>query len=137
MQSKTRLTLARLGGLAVLLASVGAAQTIDHSAGFLTHADLQANGNTTFSGTDARLTHSAIGESSSLFSTKQVCTERFQSTFTYQYFAGPPYPGGPFGADGITFTLQSNGPAALGLGGGGLGYQTITNSAAVKFDTYD
>jgi hypothetical protein len=39
--------------------------------------------------------------------------------------------------DGITFTIQSNSPAALGASGGGLGYAGIANSVAVKFDTFN
>src|SRR5262249_42263821 len=41
------------------------------------------------------------------------------------------------GADGFTFTLQGNGPTALGASGGDLGYAGIDNSLAVKFDLYN
>ncbi len=40
------------------------------------------------------------------------------------------------GADGMTFTLQTTGTTTTGGNGGGLGYQGITNSVAVEFDTY-
>ncbi|MBV8674650.1 MAG: chitobiase/beta-hexosaminidase C-terminal domain-containing protein [Acidobacteriaceae bacterium] len=40
-------------------------------------------------------------------------------------------------ADGFTFTIQNTGTTALGSGGGGLGYQTIGKSVAVKFDLYN
>ena len=48
-------------------------------------------------------------------------------------------------ADGLTFTIQGNGPTELGPSGGGLGYgpdfpgslRGIRNSVAVKFDIYD
>src|SRR5262249_58468837 len=42
----------------------------------------------------------------------------------------------PNPADGLTFTLQANNPSALGGGGGGLGYQGLGNSVAVKFDIW-
>lgn len=40
------------------------------------------------------------------------------------------------GADGLTFTLQTNSNTAGGTGGG-LGYSGITNSFAVEFDTWN
>src|SRR5262249_53722935 len=39
-------------------------------------------------------------------------------------------------ADGFTFVIQANAPTALGQGLGGLGYQGIGNSVAVKFGTF-
>ena len=40
------------------------------------------------------------------------------------------------GADGLTFVIQGNGPTAIGLGGGGLGYDGISRSVAVEVDNY-
>lgn len=40
------------------------------------------------------------------------------------------------GADGITFTLQTNKNTAGGAGGG-IGYQGITNSLGIEFDTWN
>jgi flagellin-like hook-associated protein FlgL len=42
----------------------------------------------------------------------------------------------PEGADGMTFTIQNQGPDALGWLGGGLGYGGLQNSIAVEFDTF-
>lgn len=42
------------------------------------------------------------------------------------------------GADGLAFVLQSSeqGAAAIGLDGGGLGFQNVAPSAAIELDTY-
>jgi hypothetical protein len=40
------------------------------------------------------------------------------------------------GADGLAFVVQTN-SSNVGAVGGGLGYQGISNSVAVEFDTYD
>ena len=43
------------------------------------------------------------------------------------------------GGDGFAFVIQNSaaGSQAIGLGGTGLGYQGITNSVAIEFDTWD
>jgi lectin family protein/PA14 domain-containing protein len=40
------------------------------------------------------------------------------------------------GADGLTFTIQGNDTAAIGGGGGALGYAGMPNSVAIKIDFY-
>jgi Legume lectin domain/Bacterial Ig-like domain (group 3)/FG-GAP-like repeat len=40
-------------------------------------------------------------------------------------------------ADGLTFIIQNDGPQALGGAGGGLGYEGINKSVAIKFDLYN
>jgi YVTN family beta-propeller protein len=40
------------------------------------------------------------------------------------------------GGDGMTFVVQGTGSTALGVNGGGLGYQNIASSLAVEFDAY-
>jgi uncharacterized repeat protein (TIGR01451 family) len=73
------------------------------------------------------------------FNIKQPVANGFTTTFTFQLsHAG-------FPADGIAFVIQNapvsnelspGGLSAIGLGGGGIGYDTIPNSLAVEFDTY-
>lgn len=41
------------------------------------------------------------------------------------------------GADGMVFVLQTIGSNAIGLAGGGLGYEGFNNSFGIEFDTYD
>jgi len=119
------------------LAATAESQTIDHSAGFASHADLMNNGSATISGTVARLTDVGFFEAGSIFSRAKVCASNFSTSFTFQYVAGINCCGQVHGADGITFAMQANSPSALGGAGFGLGYIGIPNSAAVKFDTFD
>jgi hypothetical protein len=77
-------------------------------------------------------------EASSAWFTNPVPISTFTNDFTF--VAGP-----DANADGITFTIQSAGPTALGPSGGGLGYGPdapglpvgITNSMALKFDLFN
>jgi hypothetical protein len=116
------------------------AGAIDHSGGFASNADLQRNGNANFVGTVARLTDGGTGQAGSVFSKARVGIGKFASSFTFQI-----RPGTSPMADGMTFTIQGNGPDALGPSGGGLGYgpdqpgpaRGIRNSICVKFDLYD
>jgi hypothetical protein len=117
-----------------------AAEVIDHSAGFGNHSDLTANGSATFVGTDAEVTDGGFGEAGSIFSNDAVHIVKFNSTFTFSIVPGT----SPM-ADGMTFTIQSSGPTALGPSGGGLGYGPdspggspgIIKSVAIKFDIFD
>ncbi|MEZ4885375.1 MAG: gliding motility-associated C-terminal domain-containing protein [Chitinophagales bacterium] len=94
-------------------------------------AQFQLNGNTTSLGGDCyRLTDTFNWELSSLFSTNQIDLNQSFEIQTEMLF------GVKDGADGMTFLLQSQGNTALGLGGGGIGYETITPSVIVEFDTY-
>jgi hypothetical protein len=53
----------------------------------------------------------------------------FTTTFDFQLTSAA--------ADGFAFVIQGAGNTALGSGGGGLGYQGIGNSVAIKFDLSD
>ena len=137
--------------------AVNITSMIDHSGGFAGAGltDMRFNGGTAglpavTNVTDStgnvlysnvlQLTNGKVGETSSAFSdpppdgTADVLgIDTFDTTFDFTY--GPTVP--PAG-DGFTFTIQ-NSPAkalALGNGGGSLGYKTITNSIAIKFDLY-
>ena len=106
--------------------------------------DLQLNGSAAFKAPTSfdttagylgrlRLTSSVNGQTGSAF--ERVATDAlvngFSTTFDFQ-FSKPS--GNP--ADGLTFTLQSSNPSALGGGGGGLGSDGLPNSLSVYFTNY-
>jgi len=83
-------------------------------------------------GTNAvQLTDNAGGEANSAFFSSPVYINGFRATFTYIDVTSG-------GADGVTFCIQNDprGAAALGGGGGELGYFGITPSAALEFNIY-
>jgi len=99
----------------------------NYAAGFAPGA-LTLNGGAVFNGTRLRLTDGNVNEARSAFFTAPVNVQQFTTSFDFQ-LTNP-------AADGFTFTIQGNGPTALGQVGGGLGYAGIPNSVAVKFDLY-
>jgi fibronectin type 3 domain-containing protein len=110
---------------------------IDFSSGFANSGGvLTYNGSAKINGTSAEITDGGGGEAGSFFSTNPVSVSSFSTQFTFQLTNA--------NADGFTFTIQGNGPTALGPAGGGLGYGPdgpggnpgIPNSVAVKFDLY-
>ncbi len=86
-------------------------------------------------GTNAvQLTDNVGGEATSTFFTSPVYIGGFRATFTYIDVTGG-------GADGVTFCIQNDprGAAALGGGGGSLGFgtgTTITPAADLQFNVY-
>jgi hypothetical protein len=122
-----------------LLAStvVGAAYVIepvyaiDFSQGF-TQAQssglMEFNGSTDLDDFRLQLTNGGTFEAGSAFYAKPVNVTAFTTDFTFQL-------SNPSG-DGFTFTIQGDGPTALGGYGSALGYGSIAKSVAVKFDLY-
>jgi hypothetical protein len=107
----------------------GGTSAINFASGF-SATGMQFNGNTTLAGNRLQLTDTSTGfEDSSAFWNQKVNVQAFTNDFTFQ-IANP-------GADGFSFAIQGSSPTALGGVGGGLGYQGVTNSVAVKFDIYD
>jgi hypothetical protein len=116
-----------------------AANGIDFSYGFAgAGTGFTLNGSASINGTRIRLTDNGSNEASSAFFGSQVPIGTFTADFTFQI-------SDPF-SDGMTFTIQSVGPTALGAPGGGLGYgpdtvggtgAKIANSLAIKFDLYN
>ena len=111
---------------------------IDFSNGFSGAANsMTFNGSAALNGPRLQVTNGGIGQAGSAFYNTPVNIQSFTTDFTLQLL-NP-------GADGFTFTIQGNGPTALGPAGGGLGYGPdhaggtggIPNSVAVKFDLYN
>jgi hypothetical protein len=107
----------------------GGTSAINFASGF-SAAGMQFNGNSKLAGNRLQLTDTSTGfEDSSAFWNQKVNVQAFTNDFTFQ-IVNP-------GADGFSFAIQGSSPTALGGVGGGLGYQGVTNSVAVKFDIYD
>jgi len=105
------------------------AGTINFTNGFaLADGPMQFNGSTGLDDFRLQLTDGGSNEAGSAFYTTPVNIQKFSTQFTFQ-LSNP-------AADGITFTIQNAGPTALGGSGGALGYATIPQSIAIKFDLY-
>jgi hypothetical protein len=116
-----------------------AANGIDFSYGFAgAGTAFTLNGSATMNGSRIRLNDNGTNEAGSAFFASQVPVGTFTADFTFQLSDAF--------SDGMTFTIQSAGPTALGAPGGGLGYgpdtvggpgAKIPNSLAIKFDLFN
>lgn len=110
------------------------------TAGLTLNGDAVGNVN---NGIDAspvlRLAPSVQSQAGSAFTSSLFDVSGFHSTFNFRITnpGGFPDVSGESGADGITFTIQTTGPGALGGDGAGLGYAGIGNSVAIEFDTWN
>ncbi|MGD9722726.1 MAG: Calx-beta domain-containing protein [Pirellulales bacterium] len=86
-------------------------------------------------GTAMQLTDGGSNQRDSVFTRQLVDVRRFTTHFSFQQIPSLGYVNQL--ADGMTFTIQTDGPTALGGSGGGLGFSSIPNSLAIKFDLYD
>jgi hypothetical protein len=91
--------------------------------------DLQANGSAQFAD-ESRLTN-APNQTGSIFSNIQENILNWTTNFQIRLHEGSQ----PTYGNGFVFVIQANSPGALGQGGGGLGYQGVSNSVAIKFET--
>jgi parallel beta-helix repeat protein len=107
-------------GTGVLLSGA----SIDGSQGFgVAAADLSLNGSATLQGGRLQLTDSAAQFTGSAFTLQPIDVRRFQAQFDFG-LAGP-------GNGGVTFTIERQGPTALG---GEFGYEGISQSVTVLFN---
>ena len=102
---------------------------INYPSGGFTAGSLSLNNGPTVTGGVLELTTAATGETRSAWFTTEVPVQSFITNFTFQQTNAS--------ADGMTFAIQRNNIWSLGDPGGGLGYEGIANSVAVKFDLYN
>src|SRR6202030_4514670 len=108
----------------------GGASTVSFGSGFgPAQNSLTFNGSAGLSNGLLQLTNGGSNEAGSAWFNSTVNITQFTNDFAFQ-LVNP-------NADGITFTIQNAGLAALGGMGGNLGYAGIANSVAVKFDLYN
>jgi hypothetical protein len=122
--------------LTTVYAIAPGATVANFGAGFANAAArMTFNGSAVVSGSLAQLTNGQGNEAGSAFFNTRIGVSSFANDFTFQLV-------NPL-ADGITFTIQTDGPTALGPAGGDLGYgsgsggSSILKSVAVKFDLYN
>ena len=103
---------------------------------FATFSDatgLTINGNATISGAALRLTTNIANQVGSAFLSNPLTIGPDTSFTTRWVFRAH---GTADGADGLTFTIQGVGANAIGVGGGGLGYDGLGQSLAIEADNY-
>ncbi|MBB3208041.1 glucose/arabinose dehydrogenase [Rhodopirellula rubra] len=111
--------------------------TLPSYSDFSSVAGLELNGDARRTSNALELTTDNLNRAGSAFYTSPIKLDQnasFRSAFSFDITGG----GGANGADGFTFTIQNDprGADALGANGGRMGYEGITNSVAVEFDTY-
>ncbi|MGC4071834.1 MAG: PEP-CTERM sorting domain-containing protein [Nibricoccus sp.] len=133
---KTSKCLLALAAAALSLPAFGQINISD----FSTASGLQLNGNAAVVGSVLRLTPAAYNQAGSAFSTSSISLSSNASFSTYFQFritgSGGSADGDGWGADGITFVVQTV-ANNVGGAGGGIGYLGISNSLGVEFDTWD
>ena len=124
----------------LLLAASSANAAIINYADFSDTTGLSLNGSTTVINNALRLTGNGSSDGGSVFTSNAISllnNSSFAASFSFRIFdnsSGGDSDGG--GADGLAFVVQTQN-ANVGAVGGGLGYQGITNSVAIEFDTYN
>jgi beta-glucanase (GH16 family) len=102
---------------------------IDYSTGFTGATGLQLNGSAALVGSLLRLTNGGSNQTASAFTATKAAVAQFSTNFDFK-LTNP-------NADGFTFAIQGVSPTRIGGAGGGLGYQGLGNSVAIKFDLYN
>jgi hypothetical protein len=109
--------------------TTGGTTYINYPSGGFTATNLSLNNGASVTGGLLQVTDGGAVEDRSAWFKTLVPVGTFSTDFTFQQLNAT--------ADGMTFTVQGGGIYVLGNGGGGLGYQGIPSSIAVKFDLYN
>jgi hypothetical protein len=110
----------------------GGTPVVNDPNGFTSPAGFTLVGGPTLAGGALQLTDGNTFEARAIWNSTPVNIQRFTTDFMFQIT-----PASPNASDGMTFTIQNMGLNAVGGIGGALGYQSITPSVAVKFDTFN
>ena len=106
--------------------------TVSYPSGFASSTGFTLDGGATVTGGALQLTDGGNNEARAIWYSTPLNIQQFTTDFTFQIT-----PAGPNSTDGMTFAIQNQGLTAHGGIGGGLGYQGVTPSVAVKFDTFN
>ncbi len=109
--------------------NLGGTNYINYPSGGISATNLSLNFGPTVTNGLLQLTDGNTGEFRTAWYNTEVPVGTFITDFTFQQLNAT--------ADGFTFAIQSGNPYELGYSGGGLAYQSIPNSVAVKFDLYN
>jgi hypothetical protein len=101
---------------------------LDYSQGF-TPIGLVLNRGAVVIDKALRLTDAGANEARSAFYQTEIDVRSFTTRFRFKISPGNT-------ADGFTFCIHGGEPTAVGAPAGGLGYQGVPNSVAVKFDLF-
>jgi len=102
---------------------------VNYPAGAFTAKGLSLNNGAAVTGNLLQLTDGGTGESRTAWYSTKLPVNSFATDFTFQQTNAT--------ADGMTFAIQNNNIWVVGAAGGGLGYQDILQSVAIKFDLYN
>jgi len=109
--------------------STGSTNYIDYLNSGFTASGLALNFGAKVTGGLLQLTDGGTDEARSAWFMKKVPVQNFITDFTFEQSNAA--------ADGLTFAIQGKNIWSLGAPGGGLGFEGIASSVAVKFDLYN
>jgi uncharacterized protein YidB (DUF937 family) len=105
---------------------------VSYPNGFAGATGFTLDGGATVTGGALQVTDGGNNEARAIWYSTPLNIQQFTTDFTFQIT-----PAAANSSDGMTFAIQNQGLTAHGGIGGALGYQGVTPSLAVKFDTFN